>query len=255
MALTDKNIVITPNTGQSNDPQIVFSGADSSTSPQNITVKVYPTNNGTISFEGSSGQLFSVTNSLSGTIFSVNDVSGIPSISVLDTGVVALAQYAGNVGINTAAPSYPLHVAGTAYFPGTSSTAGATLQNATEIVNVVSAAPGSTVFYYINSGNVQYYTSNTAINWTLNITFSSGTTLNSALAIGQSVTLSLIVTNGGSAYYPILHQIDGTAVTPKWQGGVTPSSGDASALDVYVYTIIKTASATYTVLASQTKFA
>lgn len=97
MALTDKNIVITPNIGSASDPQIVFSGADASTAAQNITVKVYPTNNGTLSFEGSAGQLFSVTNSLTGTLFAVNDISGIPSIEVLDTGIVKLAQYNGAV--------------------------------------------------------------------------------------------------------------------------------------------------------------
>lgn len=101
MALTDKDIVITPNRGSSNDPQIVFSGADASTSAQNITLKVYPTNGGTLSFEGSSGQLLSVVNTMSGTIFSANDISGIPSIEVLDTGVVKLAQYNGNVLIGT----------------------------------------------------------------------------------------------------------------------------------------------------------
>jgi hypothetical protein len=52
---------------------------------------------GTLSFEGTVGQLFSITNSMTGTIFSVNDISGIPSIEVLDTGVVKLAQYSGFV--------------------------------------------------------------------------------------------------------------------------------------------------------------
>ena len=100
MANTDKNIVITPNNGSSTaDPKIVFSGADASNGAQNITLQVYPTNNGTVSFEGSAGQLFSITNNLSGTIFSVNDVSGIPSIEVLDTGLVKMAQYSGNVCI------------------------------------------------------------------------------------------------------------------------------------------------------------
>jgi hypothetical protein len=103
MAHSDKNIVITPNVGSTTaDPQIVFSGANASLGPQNITLKAYPTSNGTLSFEGSAGQLFSITNSLSGTIFSVNDVSGIPSIEVLDTGVVRIAQYSGNVLIGTA---------------------------------------------------------------------------------------------------------------------------------------------------------
>jgi hypothetical protein len=100
MALSDKNIVITPAIGSTSaDPKIVFSGASASLGPQNITLQVYPTSNGTLSFEGSAGQLFSISNSLSGTIFSVNDVSGIPSIEVFDTGEVRLAQYNGFVSI------------------------------------------------------------------------------------------------------------------------------------------------------------
>lgn len=98
MAHSDKNILITPaRSNTTTDPNIVFSGADASTAAQNITLKVYPTNNGTLSFEGSAGQLFSITNSMSGTIFSVNDVSGVPSIEVLDTGSVKLAEYGGFV--------------------------------------------------------------------------------------------------------------------------------------------------------------
>ena len=75
----------------------MFSGANASLGPQNITMRVYPTNNGTLSFEGSAGQLFSVTNSLTGTLFSVNDVSGVPSIEVTDTGLIRLGQYGGSV--------------------------------------------------------------------------------------------------------------------------------------------------------------
>lgn len=102
MALTDKNIVITPNVGVSADPKLVFSGADASTTAQNITLTAYPTNGGTLSFDGSVGQLFSVTNSMTGTIHSVNDISGIPSIEVLDTGLIKLAQYSGNVVLGSA---------------------------------------------------------------------------------------------------------------------------------------------------------
>jgi len=104
MALSDKNIVITPNIGQNSDPKIAFSGANTAVGAQTINLNVYPNDGGTISFEGSAGQLFSITNKLTETIFSVNDVSGIPSIEVLDTGTVRLAQYSGNVGIGIAAP-------------------------------------------------------------------------------------------------------------------------------------------------------
>jgi len=113
MALSDKNIVITPNISAASDPKIVFSGADANTAAQNITLTAYPTSNGTLSFDGSAGQLFSITNSLSGSIFSVNDVSGIPSIEVLDTGTIKLAQYGGNVGVGLVpSGTYKLEVLG-----------------------------------------------------------------------------------------------------------------------------------------------
>jgi hypothetical protein len=98
MALVDKNIIITPNKGQTADPKIAFTAASSGSS-STITLNVYTSTNGTLSFEGSAGQLFSISNSFTGTIFSVNDVSGIPSIEVLDTGQIKLAQYNGYVSI------------------------------------------------------------------------------------------------------------------------------------------------------------
>jgi hypothetical protein len=64
----------------------------------------------------------------------------------------------------------------------------------------------------------------------------------------------MMTTQGGTAYYNSAYQIDGTAVTPKWQGGTAPTSGNASGLDIYTYTITKTANATYTVIAAVTQF-
>jgi hypothetical protein len=78
-----------------------------------------PSSYGKFAVVGTAGQLFTVTDSLTGTIFSANDVSGIPSIEVLDTGVVKLAQYSGNVGIGTASPAYKLDVTGTAKISST----------------------------------------------------------------------------------------------------------------------------------------
>jgi hypothetical protein len=75
------------------------------------------------------------------------------------------------------------------------------------------------------------------------------------LLTGQSATVAFLVTNGSTAYKPTVFQVDGSAVTPKWQGGVAPSVGSANSIDIYTFTIIKTASATYTVLGAQTKFA
>lgn len=112
MANTDKNILITPNTGSgTSDPTIQFTGGNT-TVANSINAAI--TADGVLSFSGTAGQLFSITNSLSGTIFSVNDISGIPSIEVLDTGLVKIAQYNGNVAIgNATVPTgYVLDVAG-----------------------------------------------------------------------------------------------------------------------------------------------
>jgi hypothetical protein len=75
------------------------------------------------------------------------------------------------------------------------------------------------------------------------------------MAVGETRTITFLVPQGTTAYYQSAFTIDGSSVTPKWQLGVTPSSGNASSIDIYVFSIVKTASATYTVLASQTKFA
>jgi hypothetical protein len=104
MANSYKNIVITPNRSSNTaDPKIEFLGANSTVNTA-ITIQAYPTSSGTLSFEGTAGQLFSVTNDMSGSIYSVNDVSGIPSIEVFANGQVTLAQYGGKVCAGTGAP-------------------------------------------------------------------------------------------------------------------------------------------------------
>jgi hypothetical protein len=116
------------------------------------------------------------------------------------------------------------------------------------------AATGTVNFDAITQG-VLYYTTNASANWTLNVRGNSGTTLNSILATGDAITVAFLVTQGSTAYYASAFQIDGSAVTPKYQGGTAFAAGNASSIDAYVYTIVKTASATFTVFASQTKFA
>ena len=131
----------------------------------------------------------------------------------------------------------------------------ATIYELIENATITAGAPSSTTNFDVITQAVQYYTSNTTTNFTLNIRGNSSTSLNSLLSVGQSATIALLVTNGSSAFYPNAITIDGTSVTPKWGGGTAPSGGNASAIDVYVFTVIKTASATYTVLGNQTKYA
>ena len=122
-----------------------------------------------------------------------------------------------------------------------------------EDVNVVASAATGTINFDVSTASVWYYTSNATANHTLNFRYSSGVSLNTALAIGDAITLVWLNTNGGTAYYPNTIQIDGTTVTPKVPAAI--SSGNTSAIDAYSFTIIKTASATFTVLETQTKFA
>ena len=116
------------------------------------------------------------------------------------------------------------------------------------------AATGTVQFDALTQG-VLYYTTNASGNWTLNVRGDSGTTLNSVLTTGDSITIVFLATQGSTAYYSNAFTIDGTSVTPKYISGTAFSAGNASSIDSYVYTIIKTGSATFTVLASQTKFA
>jgi hypothetical protein len=122
-----------------------------------------------------------------------------------------------------------------------------------EDVNVVASAATGTINFDVSTASVWYYTSNATANHTLNFRYSSGTSLNSAMATGDAITLVWLNTNGSTAYYPNTIQIDGTTVTPKVPAAI--SAGNASAIDAYTFTIIKTASATFTVLETQTKFA
>lgn len=140
-------------------------------------------------------------------------------------------------------------------FNGTSSTFGAVLTDTAETVNVVGSAPSATTNLYVQSGSVQYYTSNAANNFVVNLAFSSGTSMNTALATGQSVTAALVTTQGSTAYYATSIQVDGTTsgVTTKWIGGA-PTAGNASGLDTYRFSVIKVSSGTYIVLASLTQF-
>lgn len=93
-----------------------------------------------------------------------------------------------------------------------------------------------------------YYTNVASSNWTLNVRGDGSTTLNSVLAVGDAITVSFLVTNGATARYQTAFQIDATTSTVSWSGGTAPASGNASSVDAYSFTIVKTAATpTYTV--------
>ena len=145
---------------------------------------------------------------------------------------------------------------GTQTFNGTASVLASVFTNLVEPITISATAATGTIALYPSTQSILYYTTSASANFTINITFSATpVTLNTAMATGQAITVVFMNTNGATAYYNNVVQVDGSTVTPKWQGGTAPTGGNASSIDVYTYTIIKTGSAAFTVLASQTKFA
>lgn len=142
-------------------------------------------------------------------------------------------------------------------FTGTTTNIAEVLTNAAEVITVSATAATGTINFDVTTQSVLYYTANASANWTVNIRGNGSNTLNSLLSTGQCMTIAFLVKQGSTAYYNSSVQVDGTTtgVTTVWQGGAAPTSGSINSIDVYTYTVIKTASATYTVLASKTQFA
>ena len=176
-------------------------------------------------------------------------VTGTLPIANGGTGQTTLA--AANIAVVNVANTFT----GTQTFSGTSSAQAIVLNDAAEVATVSATAATGTINYDITTQSVLYYTSNASANWTVNFRGSSGTSLDTLMSTGQSMTVAFLVTQGSTAYYNSAVQVDGTTsgVTTRWLGGA-PTAGNASGIDSYRYLIIKTGSATFTVLASNTQF-
>jgi len=143
----------------------------------------------------------------------------------------------------------------TGAFTTLSATGTTTIYEAIEKATLSGTALTGTVNLNVLDGAVFYYTANATANWTLNVRGDGSNSLNTVMAVNDSISFVVMATQGSTAYYQSAMQIDTSSVTPKWAGGTAPTAGNANSIDVYAFTIIKTASATFTVLASQTKFA
>ena len=161
---------------------------------------------------------------------------------------------AATAGTDYVAPGTATTFTATQTFNGSSSTLAAVLTDIAETVTISATAATGTIAYDVTTQSVLYYTSNASANWTVNFRGSSGTSLNTLLSTGQCITVAFLVTQGATAYYNSAVQVDGASVTPKYQGGTAWIAGNASSIDSYTYTIIKTGNAAFTVLASQTQF-
>ena len=129
------------------------------------------------------------------------------------------------------------------------------IQSLAEKVTTEATAATGTVNYDVLTQAVWNFTTDASGNWTLNIRGDGSNSLDSIMDTGESITIAHIVKQGSTAYYNSAVQVDGSSITPEYQGGAAPTEGNINSLDVYSYTIIKTGSATFTALASQTQFA
>jgi len=184
------------------------------------------------------------------------NVYAFASFTVADTvSASSGGTFAGGITVQgSLTASTTLGVTGATTLAGvtaTSATVNGTLdiEEVYEKVTVQTSTTG-TITFDTTAQAVELYTADQTANRTIN--FSN---VNANLAIGQSLSVAVLLTNGATPYYLNVYQVDGSAVTPKWQGGTAPSAGNASGIDSYNFTIIKTADATFTVLASQTQFA
>ena len=170
------------------------------------------------------------------------DVNGTTNLDVVDIdGAVDMASTLVVAGVITATAGAILN--------GTTS-----IEEVIEKVTTATSTTGTINFDALTSA-VQYYTANQSANRTINFRASSGATLNSIMATGESMSFAILLAQGSTAYYLNTYQVDGSAVTPKWQGGSAPDAGNASSTDSYNFTIVKTANATFVVFASLTQFA
>jgi hypothetical protein len=141
------------------------------------------------------------------------------------------------------------------FIAGKATLATADVTTVVETATISATAATGTINIDFSTNPTVYYTADATANWTLNVRGTSGVTLNNTLATGQIATVTFLATNGATPYRPTVFQVDGSAVTPKWMGGTAPSAGNASSIDSYTLAIIKTGSAAFTVLASQSRFA
>ena len=126
--------------------------------------------------------------------------------------------------------------------------------NTQEIVTVANTASTGNINFDILTQSIMHYTANATSNWTLNIRGNSTTNANTIMTTGDSLTVVFLATQGATAYYNSALTIDGNAITPKYQGGTAYTTGNASGVDAYSYTIVKTGNAAFTVFAAQTQF-
>jgi hypothetical protein len=195
-----------------------------------------------------------------GELFVDTSLSTVVVHDGVTTGGVTLARNADLTAINSnlntvssnilAAHTYTT----TQTFAGSNTSISSKFYAAAEYVNVVATSSTGVINFDILTQSILYHTLGATASWILNFRANSTTSLNSIMNTGDSIGVAFMATQGATAYLNTSITIDGTANSILWQGGSAPTNGNASSVDLYSYTIVKTASSTHTVLASQTQF-
>ena len=185
---------------------------------------------------------------------SADTLNGLTSTSGVQKGDGTGGLTAATAGSDYVAPATATNFTAKQTFTGATASLASAFINATETATISATAATGTINYDVTTQSVLYYTSNASANWTVNIRGNATTSLNTLMSTNDSLTVVFLVTQGSTAYYNNALTIDGNSVTPKYQGGTTPTSGNVSGVDAYSYTIVKTGSAAFTVFAAQTQF-
>lgn len=257
-----------PSAGQVQDGTLTYltsvSGTDTITATAPASMTAYAT-----------GQTFRFiaagANTTTGVTLNINGIgaksitkSGTTALAIGDivSGSVVVVTYDGTQFQLTTLPAYvaPFGLStnntwtGKQTFTGTTSNLSSKFINATEGVTVSATAATGTINYDVTTQSVLYYTTSASANWTMNFRGNSGASLNSILSTGEAITVVFLATQGATPYYNNAITIDGSSITPLYQGGTAWSTGNASGVDAYSYTIVKTASATFSMFAAQVQF-
>lgn len=179
---------------------------------------------------------------------------GVATVTGVIKGNGTSAISAATAGTDYVAPGTATSFTATQTFTGSTTSIAAVFQDAAEVTTISATAATGTINYDVTTQSVLYYTTNASANWTVNVRGNGTTSLNTLMSTGQALTVVFLVTQGATAYYNNAFQIDGSSVTPKYQGGTAWTSGNVSGIDAYSYTIVKTGSAAFTVFAAQTQF-
>jgi hypothetical protein len=224
-----------------------FSDGDKIRMGASNDLQIYHDGSNSVITEGGTGDLLlsaSAQIKLQGT-------NGENGLVVTENG--AVFSYYDNV-VRVETTSIGINVTGIAVTDGVTVDGPLDIEEVKEAVSTGTSTTG-TINFDLNTAAIGNFTSNQTANRTINFRGDGSTTMNSIMFAGQSMTCTLIMKQGSTAYYLSAYQVDGSTITPEWSGGSAPTAGNADSLDVYTFTIIKTADATFTVLASQTQFA